>query len=73
MDARHRKMTARVVPLCSPESADSRAGGTPAERVALVVELSARLWRNTGEPLPSYTRATMPIQVIALGARRGGE
>lgn len=73
MDARRSEMTARVVPFGSAESADSRVGGTPTERVALVVELSARLWRHTGKPLPSYTRATIPVHVTALSARHDRE
>jgi len=60
----------RVVPLHSPEASDSRAGGTAAERVALVAELSEMLWTRAGKPLPAYTRATMPIVVTTLGARR---
>ncbi|MDA1081367.1 MAG: hypothetical protein O2973_06760 [Gemmatimonadetes bacterium] len=63
-------MTARVVALNSPEAGESRVGGTPAERVALVVELSAMLWARTGKPLPDYTRGTMPIVVTTLRASR---
>lgn len=59
-------MTARVVPLSSAEAADPRTGGTLEERLAAVAELSAEAWRLAGRPLPSYTRATMPIRLATL-------
>ena len=62
-------MTVRVVPLKSREAGDARVGGTVAERVALVARLSEMQWTLTGKPLPSYTRATMPIVVAPLRAR----
>lgn len=70
MDTNRRDMTVRIVPLGSADTGDSRVGGTPAERVALVVELSEMLWARTGNPLPIYTRSAMPVQVTTLGARR---
>lgn len=66
-----RDMSVRVVPLHSPEAGDSRIGGTVAERVALVGMLSEELWARTHRPLPTYTRATMPVMVTTLNARRG--
>jgi hypothetical protein len=66
-------MRARVVPLKSPEAGDSRVEGTPAERVALVAVLSRQAWALTGRPLPSYTRATMPVRVISLRESRRAE
>lgn len=59
-------MTARVVSLSSDEAGDARMGGTPSERVAAVAELTAEAWRLAGRPLPSYTRATMPVVVSTL-------
>jgi hypothetical protein len=59
-------MTARVVPLSSPEASDARMGGTQADRLAAVVALTAEAWRLAGRPLPSYTRATMPVVVATL-------
>ena len=59
-------MTARVVPLHSQAAAESRVGGTIAERLALVVALSESAWALTRRPLPGYTRATMPIVVSPL-------
>jgi hypothetical protein len=59
-------MTARVVPLSSPEAADPLMGGTVEERLAALAELSAEAWRLSGRPLPSYTRATMPIVITTL-------
>jgi hypothetical protein len=63
-----RDMTVRVVPLRSDEAGDSRVGGTAAERLALVGKLSEELWARTHRPLPTYSRATMPINVTTLSA-----
>jgi hypothetical protein len=63
-----RDMTVRVVPLRSAEAGDSQIGGTVAERPALVEVLSEQQWALTGRPLPTYTRATMPINVTTLRA-----
>ena len=62
-------MTVRVVPLRSREAGEARVGGTVAERIALVAELSKMLWTRTGNPLPSYTRATMPVAIVPLRAQ----
>jgi hypothetical protein len=59
-------MTARVVPLHSDEAGDARVGGTPEERLALLAELSRRMWALTQRPLPSYTRETMPVRLSTL-------
>jgi len=61
-----RMMTARVVPLRSDEAGDGRVGGTVAERLALVGELSRRMWALTKRPMPSYTRETMPVKLTTL-------
>lgn len=59
-------MTARIVPLRSDEAGDARVGGTVAERLALVGELSRRMWLLTKQPLPTYTRQTMPVRLSTL-------
>jgi len=59
-------MTARVVPLRSDEAGDSRVGGTAAERLVLVGELSRRAWALSKRPLPTYTRQTMPVRLTTL-------
>lgn len=59
-------MTARVVPLRSAEASDARMGGTIDERVAAVAALTLEAWRLSGRPLPTYTRATMPVVVTTL-------
>jgi hypothetical protein len=40
--------------------------GTPEERLALLAELSRRVWALTGCPAPSYTRRTIPVRVTTL-------
>jgi hypothetical protein len=64
-------MTARVVPLSSPEAGDPRMGGTIEERLAAVTALTLEAWRLAGRPLPIYTRATMPIVVATLKDHAG--
>jgi hypothetical protein len=64
-------MTARVVPLGSAEAGDPRMGGTPEQRLDAVAALTAEAWRLAGRPLPSYTRATMPVVVATLKDHRG--
>lgn len=59
-------MTARVVALRSDEAADARVGGTAEERLLLLADLSRRMWALTQRPLPSYTRATMPVRLSTL-------
>jgi hypothetical protein len=60
------QMTARVVPLDSDEAADARVGGSFAERLAILADLSRRMWALTGRPEPLYTRATMPVRLTSL-------
>jgi hypothetical protein len=59
-------MTARVVPLRSDDASDARVGGTAEERLALLAELSQRMWALTQRPLPSYTRSTIPVRISTL-------
>jgi hypothetical protein len=60
------EMTARVVPLRSDEAGDGRVGGTVAERLVLVGELSRRMWALTKHPVPAYTRRTIPVKLTTL-------
>jgi hypothetical protein len=66
------RMTARVVPLSSPEAGDARMGGTPADRLAALEALTLEAWRLAGRPLPSYTRATMPVVLATLQDHAAG-
>jgi hypothetical protein len=43
---------------------DDRIPESPDERIAMVAILTRSQWELSGEPLPSYTRATMPGKVI---------
>lgn len=60
-------MTARLVPLDSDEAGDGRVAGTASERLALLSDLSRRMWELTKRPVPAYTRATMPVRLTTLG------
>ena len=66
-------MTVRVVPLASPEAGDARMGGTVAERVAAVAVLTELAWTTAKRPLPTYTRATMPVVLTTLAAHSESE
>ena len=63
-------MTARLVPLSSDAAGDARVGGSAAERLALVAELSLRAWQLTKQPLRIYTRRTMPVKLTALSDQK---
>jgi hypothetical protein len=56
----------RVVAMRDAARSSDNLAGTlpPAELVALVWELSARMWELAGRPGPVYTRATMPVRVV---------
>jgi hypothetical protein len=56
----------RVLPLRDAAASSDNLAGTlpPAELVALLWELSARMWELTGNPLPAYARASIPVKVV---------
>jgi len=62
--AASRTLQARVFRLGEEPDDDLSATTSPEERLAMVAELSRRMWELTGRPSPSYTRATMPVRVI---------
>ena len=53
------------------EAGGATVGGTVAERLAPVAQLSETSWMLTGWPLPEYSRATMPVVVTTLKAQAG--
>ena len=57
------QMTVRIVPLNSREASEARMSGTVTERLAVVAELTELGWALSKLPLPTYTRATMPVVV----------
>ncbi|MDQ3137712.1 MAG: hypothetical protein M3Q93_09000 [Gemmatimonadota bacterium] len=61
---RRRQWPVRIYRLGEEPPDDLSRLTTPAERVAMVWELSARMWELTGQPSPGYSRATMPGRVI---------
>lgn len=62
-------MTARIVPLRSDEASDNRVAGTAEERLAVLADLSQRMWAQTGRPIPQYTRAAMPVRLSTLAGQ----
>lgn len=63
------QMTVRIVPLNCREASEARMGGTVTERLAVVAELTALGWALAKLPLPTYTRATMPVVVTTRSAQ----
>lgn len=66
MKTDRRNMTVRVVDLKSDEASDGRVAGTPAQLLSLARELSQRMWLLTGQPLPTYSRNTIPLKLTTL-------
>jgi len=54
----------RVYRLGEEPSDDLSAESTAEEMLAMVVELSRRLWELTGRPVPVYSRSDMPGRVV---------
>ncbi len=66
-------MTFRIVPLHSAEAGDARTGGTAAERLAMVTELTKLGWELSGRPWPSFSRENTPVRVMRRGEHRDGD
>ncbi len=48
---------------------DLRATTTPAERLAMVWQITLDAWALSGRPLPDYPRAEAPVRVLRSGVR----
>lgn len=64
-------LRAHVFPLGGEPREDAGAGMNAAERLALVADLSREMWALTGRPVPTYTRAEMPVAMIPSAGREG--
>ena len=64
LGAPHGAWPAAVYRLGEEPGDDLSAVTTAEQRVAMVWELTARMWALTGRPLPSYARAEMPVKVV---------
>jgi hypothetical protein len=62
-DVTRRSWPIRIYRLGEEPGDDLSAVSTPEQRLAMVAELSRRLWSLTGRPVPSYTRAGIPGRV----------
>lgn len=56
MKREREKMTVRVVSLHSDDAGDGRVECTAAQRLAIVADLSRRMWALTGRAGSAYTR-----------------
>ena len=63
-----REMTYRVVGLESSEASAAPQPRSQEEGSRMMAELSLAAWQTSGRPLPSYTRATMPVRLTTLQA-----
>lgn len=70
--ARRAAMTVRKFRL-GEEPEDALMAGTVAERLQLVAQLSETGWALTGRPLPTYTRATIPVVVLPMRCAADGD
>jgi hypothetical protein len=57
----------RIYPLGMEPRDDLSTSVSAEARLAMVWELTARLWSLTGRPLPGYDRRHMPVRVIRRG------
>jgi hypothetical protein len=62
-------ITARILPRRSAEAASTYVVATRERRIAMVEELSAELWALAKLPLPSYSRAEMPVHIMPRARR----
>lgn len=60
----------RVFRLGEEPGDDLSSVTTAEERLAMVGELSRRMWELTGRPVPSYSRAAMPLASLAASGAR---
>ena len=61
-----RDFSARVFRL-GHEPRDNLVETTTAEqRLAMVWDLTLRMWALTGRPIPSYSRESLPVRVLRL-------
>jgi hypothetical protein len=63
-ESARRSLNVKVYRLGEEPGDDLSAVSTPEQRLAMVAELSHRMWTLTGQPVPSYTRSTMPGRVL---------
>ncbi len=59
-----RSWPARAYRLGAEPGDDLSAVSTPEERLAMVAELSRRMWELSGRAVPSYPRAAIPGRVL---------
>jgi hypothetical protein len=55
---------ARVFPLGERKVNDLSADTTPAERLALLADLTRETWALSNREIPVYARSEMPVTVI---------
>lgn len=61
-----RAWSARVFRLGHEPRDDLAEVTTPEQRLAMVWDLTLRMWALTGRPFPSYSRENLPGRVLRL-------
>ena len=54
----------RILRLGEEERDDLSAVTTAEQRLAMVWQLSERMWELSGQPIPQYERAKIPVTVV---------
>ncbi len=78
-DAAEARVTARqgwpvrIFRLGEEPGDDLSAETTAEQRLAMVWELTARMWELAGSPRPSYARSDMPIRLTRRGSPSDGQ
>lgn len=62
-------LRAHVFPLAGEPRDDLSACTTAAQRLALVAVLTREMWALTGQGIPTYTRAEIPVAVVRRADR----
>ena len=63
-----RNWPVRVYDLGKEPGDDLSTTTTAEERLAMMWPLALQAWELTGQPLPEYTRETMPVRVLDFPA-----
>jgi hypothetical protein len=66
-------MTVRIVGLGSAEAGDSKMGGSIADRVSAVGELTELAWRLAKRSFPSYSRRNILFRLTTLRDQEDGD
>ncbi len=64
------ELRARILPLRDEGGPTSYVYGTPAQRLALLDELTREMWLLGAKPLPTYRRSEIPVKNFSRDEER---